>query len=104
VAAAHTCSTRPPFTTLFDVHADAFATPSLLAAFAALFAGRVGWAVAWAALLILVKEDVALVAVCFGVYVAAVHRRPLGLALAGVAAAAFGLLVWFVIPGWIQTP
>jgi len=96
----------PPlqFANLFDFHADAFATPILLAAFAALFAGRVGWAVAWAALLILVKEDMALVAVCFGAYVAAVHRRPVGLAFAGAAAAAFGLLVWIVIPGWIQTP
>ena len=59
---------------------------------------------AWAALLIGVKEDVALVALCFGLYVAAVHRRPIGLALAVAAAVAFGLLVWIVIPGWIQTP
>jgi uncharacterized membrane protein len=96
----------PPlqFANLFDFHADAFATPMLLAAFAALFAGRVGWAVAWAALLILVKEDMALVAACFGLYVAVVHRRPMGLALAGVAASAFGLLVWIVIPAWIQAP
>lgn len=96
----------PPlqFANLFDFHADAFATPLLLAAFAALFAGRVGWAVGWAALLVLVKEDMALVAACFGLYVTAAHRRPVGLALTGGATAAFGLLVWIVIPGWIQTP
>lgn len=96
----------PPlqFANLFDFHADAFATPILLAAFAALFAGRVGWALTWAALLMLVKEDMALVAACFGLYVAVVHRRPIGFALASVAATAFGLLVWIVIPGWIQTP
>jgi uncharacterized membrane protein len=96
----------PPlqFANLFDFHADAFATPLLLAAFAALFAGRVGWAVVWAALLVPVKEDLALVAACFGLYVAVAHRRPVGLALAVAAAAAFGLLVWIVIPGWIQTP
>lgn len=96
----------PPlqFANLFDFHADAFATPLLLAAFAALFADRVGWAVAWAALLVLVKEDMALVAACFGLYVAAAHRRPVGLALAGGCVAVFGFLVWVVIPGWIQTP
>jgi uncharacterized membrane protein len=104
LAAAYLLYPPLQFANLFDFHADAFGTPLLLAAFAALFAGRVGWAVAWAALLVLVKEDIALVAACFGVYVAAVHRRPVGLALAGAAAAAFGLLVWVVIPGWIQTP
>ena len=104
VAAAYVLYPPLQFANLFDFHADAFATPLLLAAFAALFAGRVGWAVAWAALLILVKEDIALVAACFGVYVAVAHRRPVGLALAGVAAVAFGVLVWIVIPGWIQTP
>lgn len=106
VVAAAAYLLYPPlqFANLFDFHADAFATPILLAAFAALFTGRVGWAVAWAALLIPVKEDMALVAACFGLYVAAAHRRPIGLALAGLAAVAFGLLVWVVIPGWIQTP
>jgi len=106
LAAAAAYLFYPPlqFANLFDFHADTFATPILLAAFAALFAGRVGWAVAWAALLILVKEDMALVAACFGLYVAVAHRRAAGLILAGVAAAAFGLLVWIVIPGWIQTP
>ena len=104
IAAAYLLYPPLQFANLFDFHADAFATPILLAAFAALFAGRFGWAVAWAALLILVKEDMALVAACFGLYVGIVHRRPIGLALAGVAASAFGLLVWIVIPGWIQTP
>jgi uncharacterized membrane protein len=106
LAVAATYLLYPPlqFANLFDFHADHFAVPLLLAAFAALFAGRIGWALAWAALLILVKEDMALVASCFGLYVAIVHRRPVGLALSGVAAAAFGLLVWIVIPGWIQSP
>jgi uncharacterized membrane protein len=104
VAAAYLLYPPLQFANLFDFHADTFATPILLAAFAALFAGRVGWAIAWAALLILVKEDIALVAACFGLYVAVAHRRAAGLVLAGVATAAFGLLVWIVIPGWIQTP
>ena len=96
----------PPlqFANLFDFHADTFATPILLAAFASIFAGRTGWALAWAGLLILVKEDMALVALTFGLYVAAVHRRPSGLGLAATAAAAFVLLIFVVIPSWIQTP
>jgi uncharacterized membrane protein len=106
LVAALTYLLYPPlqFVNLFDFHADAFATPLLLAAFAAIFAGRTGWAMTWAVLLLLVKEDMALVAVCFGIYVATVHRRPVGFALAGAAAALSGLLVWVVIPTWIQTP
>lgn len=96
----------PPlqFSNLFDFHADTFATPILLSAFAALFAGRVGWALVWASLLILVKEDMALVTLMFGLYVAVVHRRRSGLVLASVAAVSFILLVWVVIPGWIERP
>ena len=96
----------PPlqFANLFDFHADTFATPILLAAFASIFAGRTGWALAWAGLLMLVKEDMAIVALTFGLYVSAVHRRPSGLGLAATAAAAFVLLIVVVIPSWIQTP
>jgi uncharacterized membrane protein len=96
----------PPlqFANLFDFHADTFATPVLLAAFASIFSGKTGWALAWAGLLLLVKEDMALVACTFGLYVAAVHRRPSGLALAAAAAAVFALLIAVVIPEWIQTP
>src|SRR3989475_8790768 len=96
----------PPlqFANLFDFHADTFATPILLAAFASIFAGRTGWALAWAGLLMLVKEDMALVALTFGLYVAAVHRRPGGLALAAAAAAVFALLLWVGMPNWIQSP
>jgi uncharacterized membrane protein len=96
----------PPlqFANLFDFHADTFATPMLLAAFASIFAGRTGWALAWASLLMLVKEDMALVALTFGLYVTAVHRRPSGLGLASTAAAAFALLIGVVIPSWIQSP
>ena len=96
----------PPlqFANLFDFHADTFATPMLLAAFASIFAKRTGWALTWAGLLMLVKEDMALVALTFGLYVAAVHRRPSGLGLAATAAAAFALLIVVVIPSWIQSP
>src|SRR5256712_8340378 len=96
----------PPlqFANLFDFHADTFATPILLAAFASIFAGRTGWALALAGLLMLVKEDMALVALTFGLYVAAVHRRPSGLGLAAAAAAVFALLLWVVMPNWIQSP
>src|SRR5207302_9986965 len=83
----------PPlqFANLFDFHADTFATPILLTAFASIFAGKTGWALVWASLLMLVKEDMALVALTFGLYVAAVHRRPSGLGLAATAAATFVL-------------
>src|SRR5437870_9585354 len=96
----------PPlqFANLFDFHADTFATPILLAAFASIFAGRTRWALAWAGLLMLVKEDMALVALTFGLYVAAVHRRPSGLGLAATAAVAFVLLIVVVIPSWTQSP
>ncbi|TAL12095.1 MAG: DUF2079 domain-containing protein [Nitrospirae bacterium] len=96
----------PPlqFANLFDFHADIFATPILLSAFAALFAGRVGWALVWAGLLILVKEDMALVSVMFGLYVAVVHRRRAGFVLASVACVSFVLLVGVIIPGWIDRP
>jgi uncharacterized membrane protein len=106
LAAAGAYLLYPPlqFANLFDFHADTFATPLLLAAFAALFAGRPGWAMLWAGALVLVKEDMALVAVTFGVYAAAVHRRRGGLALAAGAAAVFALLVWVIIPAWIDRP
>jgi len=96
----------PPlqFANLFDFHADTFATPILLAAFASIFAGRTGWALGWACLLMLVKEDMVLVSLTFGLYVAAVHRRPSGLGLAAAAAAVFALLIWVVIPDWVQSP
>jgi len=96
----------PPlqFANLFDFHADTFATPILLAAFASIFAGRTGWALVWACLLMLVKEDMVLVSLTFGLYVAAVHRRPSGLGLAAAAAAVFALLIWVVMPNWIQSP
>src|SRR5206468_2449950 len=85
------------FANLFDFHADTFATPILLAAFASIFARRTGWALAWAGLLMLVKEDMTLVALTFGLYVAAVHRRPSGLGLAVTAAVAFVLLIVVLI-------
>src|SRR5437879_2656487 len=96
----------PPlqFANLFDFHADSFAAPMLLAAFASIFAGRTGWALAWASLLMLVKEDMVLVSLTFGLYVAAVHRRPSGLGLAAAAVTVFALLIWVVIPNWTQTP
>src|SRR5437899_12346151 len=105
VVAAGVYLLYPPlqFANLFDFHADTFATPILLAAFASIFAGRTGWALVWACLLMLVKEDMVLVSLTFGLYVAAVHRRPSGLGLAAAAAAVFALLIWVVIPGWIQS-
>jgi uncharacterized membrane protein len=96
----------PPlqFANLFDFHPDVLATPILLTAFALLFAGHTGWALVWAAMLLTVKEDMALVALTFGLYVTLAHRRPIGLLLTAGASLAFALLVWVVIPGWIQTP
>jgi len=46
----------------------------------------------------------ALVSLTFGLYVAAVHRRPSGLGLAAAAVTVFALLIWVVIPSWTQTP
>src|SRR2546425_9697158 len=96
----------PPlqFANLFDFHADTFATPILLAAFASIFAGRTGWALVWACLLMLVKEDMVLVSLTFGLYVAAVHRRPRGLGVAAAAAPGVALLGLGVIPSRVSSP
>src|SRR2546428_12657042 len=93
----------PPlqFANLFDFHADTFATPILLAAFASIFAGRTGWALVWACLLMLVKEDMVLVSLTFGLYVAAVHPRPSGLGVAAAAGPGFRPPILGVIPSSI---
>jgi uncharacterized membrane protein len=92
----------PPlqFLNLFDFHPDAFTVPLLLAAFAALFSRRIGWAITWAALLVFVKEDMALLALGFGLYAALCHKRREGYYLAAGTAAAFSLLVWVIVPNW----
>ena len=82
----------------FDVHEVAFAVPLLVMAAIALAERRDVAAVAWAAPLVLVKEDLGLTVAVLGVVIAVRGRRRLGVltALAGIAATAVELLV--IIP------
>src|SRR2546427_12805462 len=77
----------PQFADLFEFHADTFATPILLAAFASIFSGRRSGALVWACFLMLVKEDMVLVSLTFGLYVAAGYARPRRSAVAAGAVA-----------------
>jgi len=85
-------------TVVFDFHEVAFAVPLLAFSLSALGAGRLRAAVAWAAPLVLVKEDLGLTLAVIGVLVAWRGERRLGLAAAigGVAATLVEMLV--VIP------
>ncbi len=96
----------PPlqFSNLADFHADSLATPLLLAAFAAAITHRPHAALAWASALMLVKEDIVLVAGAFSLYVAFAHRCRAGFVLAALAAGGFVYLVQILIPGWTGMP
>ncbi|MFI9581254.1 DUF2079 domain-containing protein [Streptomyces sp. NPDC052236] len=74
----------------FDFHEVALAVPLLSFALAALGRRRWGPAVAWAAPLVLVKEDLGLTVAALGCYIAWKGPRPLGAltAVAGLAASA----------------
>ncbi|AUG79327.1 hypothetical protein CFP65_4590 [Kitasatospora sp. MMS16-BH015] len=79
----------------FDFHEICFAVPLVAYATVALGEGRLGHAVAWAAPLVLVKEDLGLTVAAFGALVAWQGARRLGLATVvfGLAATALEMLV-----------
>jgi uncharacterized membrane protein len=84
---------------LENFHPDSFATP--LALFALYFMTRERWR-AFAVsvvLLLLVKEDVALLTVPLGIYVAVTRHRIVGVTTAVVSAVWVAIALWIVIPG-----
>ncbi|SDO56338.1 Uncharacterized membrane protein [Nakamurella panacisegetis] len=83
----------------FDFHEVAFAAPLIAFAAVALGEGRLTAAVAWAAPLVLVKEDLGLTVAVVGLLVAWRGRRMLGLLTAAGGALGAALAVLVIIPG-----
>ena len=83
---------------VFDFHEVAFAVPLLAFSLSALGAGRLRAALAWAAPLVLVKEDLGLTLAVIGLLVAWRGERRLGLAAAIGGAAATFVEMTVVIP------
>ncbi|MEU2656498.1 DUF2079 domain-containing protein [Streptomyces sp. NPDC007325] len=81
-----------------DFHEIAFAVPLLALVCRALLLGRWTAAAAWAAPLVLVKEDMGLTVAMVGVVLALKGQRKLGAALAAFGAAFFALTVLVLIP------
>lgn len=86
-------------TALEQFHPDAFEVPLLL--FALWFMMRERWRpyLACVVALLLVKEDVALLTVALGAYVAVRHDRRIGLATCALSVAYFALAVAVIKPG-----
>jgi uncharacterized membrane protein len=82
----------------YEFHEVAFAVPMLALAVHALLRGRFAAAAAWSCALVLVKEDLPLTTAMMGVLLCLAGARKLGAAVIGFGAAAFGLLVFVVIP------
>jgi uncharacterized membrane protein len=82
----------------YEFHEMAFAVPLLALGIHALLAGRFVAAAVWACALVLVKEDLPLTTVMFGVLLFAAGARRLGAAVAGFGGVAFVALVTVVIP------
>lgn len=84
---------------IYDFHELALAAPVVSLALYAMLTGRTKLLLAACLLALLAKENLALTIVAIGAYLALVDRRwKLGLALAGVATAAFVALLKVVIP------
>lgn len=83
---------------IFDFHEVAFAVPLLAFSLSALGAGRLRAAIAWAAPLVLVKEDLGLTVAVVGMLVAWRGERRFGLAAAVGGVAATLVEVFVVIP------
>jgi uncharacterized membrane protein len=91
----------PPlhYVALFDFHAVTLAVPLLLAAGAALLEERPRATVIWLGLALLAKEEVALIAVGFGLYALLIQRRwRFGTALTAAATLWVILLFGFLMP------
>ncbi len=74
------------------------AIPCLIAAYAAIRAGRQGWALAWSVLALLTVENVALSVAALGVYAAARRRGRLGASLVVGSLAYVAVLMTWVFP------
>lgn len=81
-------------------HEIAFAVPLLALSLTALLRGRVAATVAWAAPLVLVKEDLGLMVAVLGVIIA-LRRRPHRLEGAGLACWGMG---WFLVSTFLLLP
>jgi uncharacterized membrane protein len=86
----------------FDFHEICFAVPLLAFSLECLVRRRWGAAVAWAAPLLLVKEDLPLTVAAIGAYLVLRGRWRLGLAAIGGAVAAGLLIVRVLIPAFNQ--
>ncbi|MGW4945572.1 DUF2079 domain-containing protein [Actinoplanes sp. NPDC004185] len=86
----------------FDFHEICFAVPLLAFSLEGLVRRRWGMAVAWAAPLLLVKEDLPLTVAAIGAYLVLCGRWRLGLATVGGAVAAGLLIVRVLIPAFNQ--
>lgn len=84
------------WTNFENFHPDSFEVPLVLWAFYFVFTRRWRWFVACVAAALLVKEDVGLLTVVLGLYVAWHHHRDVGLATAAVSAA-WSLTALFVV-------
>ncbi len=84
----------------FDFHEVAFAAPLISFAVVAFGEGRLTAAVAWAAPLVFVKEDLGLTVAVLGLLVAWRGRRMLGLLTAAGGAVASALAVLVIIPAF----
>jgi len=82
----------------FDVHEVCLAVPLLAFALEAFLAGRRTAVVAWAAPLVLVKEDLGLTVAALGVVLVLTGARRLGLGLALFGLASFALTMTVLIP------
>lgn len=92
------------FVALFEFHAIALSVPLLMAAGAALLDKRPRATLIWLGLALLVKEEVALIAIGFGLYAVFIQRRwRYGLALTAGAVAWTILLFAWIMPAFRQT-
>jgi len=82
----------------FDVHEVSLAVPLLAFALEAFLAGRWTAMVAWAAPLVLVKEDLGLTVAALGLVLVLVGARRWGLGLAAFGLASFALTMMVLIP------
>ncbi len=101
VVLSYLLSPLPQNIALADFHEIALAVPLLMAAGAALLDKRLRATFIWIALALLVKEEVALIAAGFSLYMLLIQRRWRvgGLAGIGTAVWIFTLVKW-LMPGW----
>lgn len=102
-AAAYLLYPAVQWTNLENFHPDSFGTP--LALFAFFFMIKERWRAFLVTILVLllVKEDIALLTVPLGIYVAVVHHRKVGILTAVVSAVWLVVALRVVIPGFNDT-